>query len=63
MLAELGAERGIQTIIDRKLDRYTDLDPEALEAAGGDDFWFAPVRLLRFAGSSGNRAITRDSTA
>ena len=61
-LAGLGAELGVQTPIERKLDTYTELDPAALEAAGGD-FWPLPVRLLRIAGSSGNRAITRDSTA
>ena len=43
LLAELGAERGIQTIIDQKLDIYAELNPEALEAAGGDKFWPAPL--------------------
>ena len=42
-LAELGAEFGIQTVIDRKLDTYAEIDPEALAAAGGDDFWPAPL--------------------
>lgn len=44
LLAEVGAERGIQTIIDAKLDRYAELDPAALEAIGGGEFWPAPVR-------------------
>ena len=44
LLAEIGAERGIQTVIDRKLDTYAELDPEALEAAGGDGFWSVPIR-------------------
>ena len=44
LLAEIGAERGITTIIDRKLERYAELEPKALEAAGGDDFWPVPVR-------------------
>ncbi len=44
LLAEIGAERSIMTIIDRKLDRYTGLDPAALEAAGGGEFWPAPLR-------------------
>ncbi len=44
LLAELGAERGITTIIDQKLERYAELDSEVLEAAGGDEFWPAPVR-------------------
>lgn len=47
MLAELGAERGIQTIIDQKLDTYTELDPGMIEAVGGDDFWPAPIREIR----------------
>lgn len=46
-LAELGAERSIQTVIDSKLDRYVDLDAEALAAAGGDRFWPAPLREIR----------------
>ena len=45
-LAELGAERSIMTLIDQKLDRYTELEPEALEAAGGDGFWPVPVRKV-----------------
>ncbi len=43
LLAEIGAERGIQTIIDQKLKKYASLEPEALEATGGDDFWPAPL--------------------
>ncbi len=43
-LAEIGAERSIQTIIDRKLDTYAELEPKVLEAAGGDDFWSVPLR-------------------
>ncbi len=39
LLAEIGAERSITTIIDRKLDTYAAIDPEAIEAAGGDEFW------------------------
>ncbi len=44
LLAEIGAERGITTIINQKLERYAELDPEALEATGGDRFWPAPLR-------------------
>ncbi len=44
ILAELGAERSIMTIIDQKLDTYAELDPETLEATGGDGFWPAPLR-------------------
>ena len=62
LLAELGAERALQTAIDRKLATYVELDPATVEAVGAD-FWPAPLHLIRIAGSSGNRAITRDSTA
>ena len=43
-LAELGAELGIQTVIDQKLDTYIEIEIEALETAGGDGFWPAPLR-------------------
>jgi len=59
----VAAERSIMTAIDQRLATYTEFDPTALEAAGGGEFWPAPLRLLRIAGSSGKRAITRDSTA
>ncbi len=42
-LAELGAELGVQTPIDQKLDAYLEVGAAALEAAGGDEFWPAPV--------------------
>ena len=45
-LAELGAERGIQTVIDQKLDTYAELEPETLEVTGGDGFWPVPVRRV-----------------
>ncbi len=32
-LAELGAERGITSIIDQKLDTYNEIEPEVLDAA------------------------------
>ena len=44
LLAEIGAERGITTIINQKLERYAELDSEVLEVAGGDEFWPTPVR-------------------
>ncbi len=47
LLAEIGAERSIQTIIDRKLDTYAELDAAALDVAGGDDFWPVPIRGVR----------------
>ncbi len=45
-LAELGAERSIQTVIDQKLDTYAALDPETLKVTGGDGFWPVPVRKV-----------------
>ena len=47
LLAEIGAERGIATIIDKKLDTYTEIEPEALEAAGGDVFPPVPIHEVR----------------
>ncbi len=47
LLAELGAERGIQTVIDQKLDTYAQLDPEALEATGMSDFWPLPLHEVK----------------
>ncbi len=46
MLAELGAERSIMTIIDQKLDTYAQLDSKTLEVTGGDGFWPVPVRRV-----------------
>ena len=47
LLAEIGAERSITTIIDRKLDTYAGLDAEAIEAAAGDGFWPAPLSEVK----------------
>ncbi len=44
LLAEVGAERGIWTVVDQKLDTYAEIEPEALDATGGDDFWQPPLR-------------------
>ncbi len=38
LLAEIGAERNIRTVIDQKLDRYSQIKPESLSAAGGDHY-------------------------
>ena len=46
LLAEIGAERSIQTVIDQKLDRYTEIEPEALEVTGSDGFWPLPIRKV-----------------
>ena len=43
LLAEIGAERGITAIVDRKLATYAAIDPMALEVASGDKFWPVPI--------------------
>ena len=47
MLAELGAERSIMTIIDQKIDRFIKLNPETLQATGGGDFPPVPIHGVR----------------
>ena len=47
LLAELGAERSIMTLIDQKLSRYANLDPEAVEATGAGDFWPEPIHEVK----------------
>ena len=47
LLAEIGAEFGVQTPIDQKLAAFAELGPDSLDAAGGDKFWPAPVRDIR----------------
>ena len=47
LLAEIGAERNIFTIIDQKLERYAGLDSATVAATGGDDFWPAPLTETR----------------
>ncbi len=47
MLAELGAERSIMTAIIQMIERYIELNPEVLEAAGGDDFSPIPIHQVR----------------
>ena len=41
-LAHLGAKHGIQTSVERTVEHFAEIDPEALEVAGGDDFWQSP---------------------
>ena len=43
LLAEVGAERGIRTIINGKLERYAGLDPKAVAITGGGEFWPPPL--------------------
>ena len=42
-LVEIGAERSITTIIERKIERYAGLDIDTLELAGGDRFPAQPI--------------------
>ncbi len=46
-LAELGADRGVQTPIDQKLDVYAELEPETLKVTDGGDFWPTPLHEVR----------------
>ena len=46
LLAAIAAERGIRTLIDRKLDVFAELSPDAVEAVEGTGFWPAPIRMV-----------------
>lgn len=37
----------MMTVIDGKLETYAELDPEVLEAAGGDGFWPLPLHEVK----------------
>ena len=41
--AHLGAKHFIQTSIEQIIERFAGLDPEALDAAVGDEFWQPPI--------------------
>ena len=47
LLVEIGAERGITTIIERKIEKYAALDIDALEIAGGGRFPGQPIHVVR----------------
>ena len=47
LLAEIGAERGIRTLIDLKLAIYAELDPEVIKAVEAAGFWPAPLHEVR----------------
>ena len=47
MLAELGAERLIATVIDQLLDHYLSIPDEALDATGARDFPLVPIHGVR----------------
>ncbi len=46
LLGELGAERGLGTVIDQKLDRYLALADEALDATNGREFPSIPLHRV-----------------
>ena len=43
VLAHLGAKHGIQTSIEQTVEYFAKLEPETLQATGGDDFWQPPL--------------------
>jgi len=47
LLVEIGAERGITTIIERKIERYAGIEIDSLELAGGDQFSAQPIHVVR----------------
>ncbi len=46
LLAELGSERSIQTIIDEKVARYAAIDPSVVHVLGGDRFATPPLTVI-----------------
>ncbi len=46
LLIEIGAERSIMTLIERKIERYAGLDVDALELTGGDRFPIPPIHVV-----------------
>lgn len=46
LLAHLGAKHSIQTSIEQTVEHFAELEPEALEVAGGDNFWPAPLHKV-----------------
>ncbi len=43
LLAHLGAKHSIQTSIEQMVEHFAELDPETLQATGGDRFWQPPL--------------------
>ena len=46
LLIEIGVERSIMTLIERKIERYAALDIDSLELAGGDSFPALPIHVV-----------------
>ena len=47
LLAEIGVERAIMPAINEKLERYGNINPEALRLLGGDQFSPAPLHEVQ----------------
>ncbi len=45
--AHLGAKHGIQTSIEQTVEHFAELDPETLQATGGDEFPVVPLHGVR----------------
>ena len=43
VLAHLGAKHGIQTSIEQTIEHFAKIEPETLQATGGDNFWQPPL--------------------
>ena len=56
VLAEIGAERSIGTVVDQTLDRHLAVPEEALEATGGDRLPPAPLYAVNNTNEPGNTA-------
>ena len=46
-LAEIAAERGIRVLVERKIDKYAELDPETVQATKGDTFSPIPIHEVQ----------------
>ncbi len=47
MLAEIAVKHSIVPAITETLERYASIDPQALQALGGEKFWPVPIREVR----------------
>ncbi len=45
--AHIGAKHGIRTSIEQTIDHFAEIDPEALQATGSDDFPPLPIHVVR----------------
>ena len=46
-LVEIGEQRGCRTYLERRVERYGEIDPEHLSALGGDTFPRPPIYEVR----------------